>query len=180
MRVAHEQRARMNGEVRGIVEAHYADVLAYCRRRTRSREEAQDATQEVFLRFIRAQGRYRDAGKPRAYLLTIARNVCIDIGRAHVYDWADLPPDEALPDVRLPDTEDAHGADGLARAYASLTHEHREVLELRFDQELTVTETARVLGISRFAAKRRIDAALTALRAALQQDVRDAEKGRTT
>ena len=37
------------------------------------------------------------------------------------------------------------------------------MLELRYDQGLTVTEAARVLGISRFAATRRLKRALTAL-----------------
>ena len=54
-------------------------------------------------------------------------------------------------------------------ALASLPVDMREVLELRFDQELKLVDIARVLGISRFAARRRVDAALAALRA--QMDV---------
>lgn len=69
-------------DVKLVVEAHYDGVLAYCRRHTQTLDEAQDATQEVFLRFVRTADRYHDAGKPLAYLLTIARNVCIDVDRA--------------------------------------------------------------------------------------------------
>ena len=73
MRVAHESRGMEPAGVRRLVEAHYSDVYAYCRRRTESVDEAEDAVQEVFLRFVGASGRYRDDGRPLAYLLTIAR-----------------------------------------------------------------------------------------------------------
>lgn len=72
----------MEQGVEKIVSEHYADVLAYCRRHTASPEEAADACQETFLRFVRRAGAYRERGKPLAYLLTIARNVCVDLARA--------------------------------------------------------------------------------------------------
>lgn len=60
--------------------------------------------------------------------------------------------------------ETAGEMDVLRRALASLPADMREVLELRFDQELKLVDIARVLGISRFAARRRVDAALASLR----------------
>ena len=39
-----------------------------------------DLAQETFLRFVRAQG-YRERGKPIAYLMRIARSVCVDASR---------------------------------------------------------------------------------------------------
>ena len=53
MRVAYPQRGLNAAEVRALIEDHYDDVLAYCRRHTESADEAQDAAQEVFLRFVR-------------------------------------------------------------------------------------------------------------------------------
>ena len=64
-----------------LVEEHYDDVLAYCRRHAPSYDEAPDVAQEAFLRFVRS-GRSPIEGKPLAYLLTIARNLCIDASRA--------------------------------------------------------------------------------------------------
>ena len=158
-------------DVKRVVETHYDGVLAYCRRHTQTLDEAQDATQEVFLRFVRTADRYRDAGKPLAYLLTIARNVCIDVDRARPRACVELPAEEVLAAPEDSDEpggafgEAASGADALRRALASLPADMREVLELRFDQELKLVDVARVLGISRFAARRRVDAALAALRA---------------
>ena len=64
-----------------LVEEHYDDVLAYCRRHAPSCDEAPDVAQEAFLRFVRS-GRSPVEGKPLAYLFTIARNLCIDASRA--------------------------------------------------------------------------------------------------
>ncbi len=44
-----------------VVEECYADVLAYCRRHAKSREEAEEITQEAFLRFEALDAREREA-----------------------------------------------------------------------------------------------------------------------
>ena len=52
-----------------LVEEHYDDVLAYCRRHAPSYDDAPDVAQEAFLRFVRSGRSPRD-GKPLAYLFT--------------------------------------------------------------------------------------------------------------
>lgn len=149
-----------------LVEEHYDDVLAYCRRHAPSYDEAPDVAQEAFLRFVRS-GRSPVEGKPLAYLLTIARNLCIDASRAK------RPP--AVPlDVDVPDR--SPGADPAAACAGSevggligaLDPELREVVELRFDQGFKVGEIAQVLGVSRFAVNRRLNRALAELRRGLE------------
>ena len=153
---------------RRVVEAHYDDVLAYCRRHTPSPDEAADAAQETFLRFVRSLPSYRDRGKPLAFLLTIARNVCADVYRRRGRVWEQL--DEEIPAPEAPDES------GVREALNALSADQREVLELRYDQGLRVVEVARVLGVSRFAAARRISAALDALKAELD-DVDNLQRG---
>lgn len=147
---------------RRIVEEHYDDVLAYCRRHAPSWDEAQDAAQETFLRFMRYLPSYRDQGKPLAFLLTIARGVCIDACRRQNLTWVPLEDD-------IPSPQDERESD-LRMALSALPSEQREVLELRYDHGLRVFEIARVLGISRFSAARKISAALEALKLLLEQD----------
>ena len=149
-----------------LVEEHYDDVLAYCRRHAPSYDEAPDVAQEAFLRFVRSW-RSPIEGKPLAYLLTIARNLCIDASRAK------RPP--AVPlDVDVPDR--SPGADPAAACAGSevggligaLDPELREVVELRFDQGFKVGEIAQVLGVARFAVNRRLNRALAELRRGLE------------
>ena len=173
-----------------IVNACYDDVLAYCYRHAPRGYEAPDLAQETFLRFVRA-GRYRDEGKPLAYLLSIARNLCIDASRAS----RNTPPRVPLgPQANaygksggsarayteggddgagnrgkthgITDIADPHDAVAdveLACTLEQLDDEAREVIELAFDQGLSSTEMAHVLGISRFSARRRLKRALAQL-----------------
>ncbi len=75
---------------------HYDDVFHYCLRHAASKEDAQDLTQEVFLRIVRNAAHYDDRGKPLAYLYTVARHVCADFHRARRAAWVEL--EEGVPD----------------------------------------------------------------------------------
>ena len=160
------RKAGQHEATRRLVETHYEDVLAYCRRRAASSEDAQDMTQEVFLRFFRSSSRYRDEGKPLAFLLTIARNVCIDAARKRRFDQ--VPFEEELHDS--PSSNQPESSSAVAWALERLGASEREVLELRYDQGLGVGEIAQVLGISRFSASRRINKALDQARRAFEEE----------
>lgn len=149
-------------EAERLVGENYADVLRYCRRHAPA-GLAEDAAQETFLRFVRARGRYRERGRSRAYLVTIARNVCADMARGRSAEWAELP--ESLSGGGDPGEGD--DSRDLARALARLPRAQREALELRYGQGLRVGEVGAALGVSRFAAARTISSALEALRADL-------------
>ena len=146
-------------EAERLVGEHYADVLRYCRRHAPA-GLAEDAAQETFLRFVRARARYRERGRARAYLITIARNVCADLARDRAVAWAPLPASVAGGD----EPSDADDARDLVSALARLPRTQREALELRYGQGLKVGEVARALGVSRFAAARTISTALETLR----------------
>ena len=159
-------------EAERLVGEHYADVLRYCRAHAPA-GLAEDAAQEAFLRFIRARARYRERGRVRAYLITIARNVCIDMARGRAGGWDELPE-------QLPGGDDPAEADGrrdLAVALAKLPRIQREALELRYGQVFKVGEVGAVLGMSRFAAARTIAAALDALRALLDAELDEGRGG---
>ena len=51
-----------------FTEEHYDAIYRYCARRLNSKEDAQDATQEVFLRLVSSKALYVEQGKPLAYL----------------------------------------------------------------------------------------------------------------
>ena len=142
-------------QARRIAEECYGEVLAYCRRHAPAGHEAADLAQETFLRFVRA-GSYRERGKPIAYLMRIARSVCVDASRERRLETVSL-------DFDLPAEE--RGGDGFEfeEALAKLPDDLREAVELRYGSGLGVGKVAQVLGISRFSARRRINAALRLL-----------------
>lgn len=152
-------------QARRIAEECYGDVLAYCRRHAPAGHEAADLAQETFLQFVRA-GTYRERGKPKAYLMRVARNVCIDASRSRRLETVALDFDVADEALAAPGT--ALEA-GLGAALDALPDGLREAVELRFGAGLDVNEVAHALGISRFAARRRVNAALRMLEHELEE-----------
>ena len=146
---------------REIAEECYGEVLAYCRRHAPAGHDAADLAQETFLRFVRAEG-YRERGRPIAYLMRIARSVCVDASRKRRLETVSL-------DFEVAAEERSEREADLDEALVGLPDDLREAVELRYGSELGVGEMARVLGISRFSARRRINAALKMLEEELEE-----------
>ena len=146
---------------REIAEECYGEVLAYCRRHAPAGHDPADLAQETFLRFVRTQG-YAERGRPIAYLMRIARSVCVDASRKRRLETVSL-------DFEVADEERSEREVELDEALAGLPDDLREAVELRYGSELGVGEMARVLGISRFSARRRISAALKMLEEELEE-----------
>ncbi|HIQ98081.1 MAG TPA: RNA polymerase sigma factor [Candidatus Scybalocola faecavium] len=127
-------------------------------------QTAEDLTQETFLRFLQVY-QAKDCEKYRSYLYRIARNLCIDFYR--------LKPVEGLEEAG--EIPAADGTDmqatrlALEQAMDLLTEEERELLFLRYTNEVSVGETAKILGISRFALYRREKHALEQLKSTLER-----------
>ena len=146
---------------REIAEEYYDEVLAYCRRHAPAGHDAADLAQETFLRFVRAEG-YRELGRPIAYLMRIARSVCVDASRKRRLETVSL-------DFEVADDERSERETDLNEALAKLPADLREAVELRYGSGLGVGEVAHALDISRFAARRRINAALKILEEELEE-----------
>ena len=138
--------------------AHYDDVFRYCLRHVGSKEDAQDLTQEVFLRIVRSGGSYVDRGKPLAYLYTVARNVCADFHRTRRAATVEI--DESVPD---PAGERASDRIGMTDLLARLDEGERETVDLAYGQGLGMIEIAEAMGVSRFAVRRTMKRALAKL-----------------
>ena len=153
-----EKPALDETEALRVIEECYADVLAYCRRHAKSREEAEEITQEAFLRFVANQPREGAPKKPTAYLITIARNLCIDAARRKGV-MTFVPISEAAE----PETSDDYPSE-MQSVLEALDDREREAIELRYDQGLGIGDIATIMGVSRFAVNRLIKKALAQLR----------------
>jgi len=145
-------------------------------RYTRDPAEAEDLTQEVFLRAIRALPEYTDRGVPYlAYLLRIAANLARDgwrAGAARVVPLADLPDIPATgpgPDG-LAEADEERAA--LLRALDRLEPHHRTVLRLRILEGRSAGEVGVLTSRSAAAVRQMNVRALAALRAAMDEQSR--------
>ena len=154
-----------------LVEEHGDAVAAFVRRYEPDRTRVQDVLQETFLRVWRNLETIDvRTGNPRAYLLTVARNVLTDRWRASERRPRLVRDDEALASAPSgDDTEAALEGWLVAEALSRLRPEHREVLQALHYEGRTVAEAARVLGIPAGTVKSRSHYALRALRAVLEE-----------
>ncbi len=148
----------------------YADPLyRYFVYQTRDPDLAADLTSEVFLRMLENIGRYNHRGIPfRAWLFKIAQNLVID----HYREQAKLAPRKAdLPEAGAEDPEPADvDRDRLVAALNRLTAEQRQVVLLRFVEDLEIKEVAAILGKTEGAVKALQHRAIAALRRLLEGD----------
>ena len=136
--------------------------------------DAEEATQDAFVKAHRALGRFHAGAPLRPWLLTIAANEARNRRRSagrreHLALRAAGEATEAAPSteaIALAADRDA----GLRAALARLADADREVLWLRYFAELSEAETAAALGCRRGTVKSRTSRALARLRRELGDD----------
>ncbi len=127
---------------------------------------AEDAVQETFLKAYRRLETFRGESAEQTWLTRIAINTCVSLGRtAWMRSVWRSPPLDELPE---PIGEDETRDDTVLRAVMDLPGPLRQVVVLRYYQEMKVSDVADALGISRNAVSTRLARARTRLRAALK------------
>src|SRR5688572_31538634 len=76
-------RTRADQDLQGLYERHADRIFGFCRRRLRSHQEAEDATQTTFLQAFRALQRGVVPVSETAWLFKIAENVCLSTLRTN-------------------------------------------------------------------------------------------------
>lgn len=160
-------------------------VFLLCQRMLQDREEADSATQDVFLKAYRAwqaQGAFVD--EPAKWVTRIAVNTCLDRLRSRRWQfWRKRPAaeDESLilslaPSVD-PTAEDKMYALEIGRrlqaAIGQLSDRQRVVFTLKHYEDKTLEEIAEILGLDVGTVKAHMARAVSKLRDLLQDLYRD-------
>ena len=153
-----------------LYEEYFEKIYRYIMIRVGSRVDAEDLTEQVFLKVLESIASFKWRGVPfSAWLFRIARNVVIDHlrkakkGSLPLSESASGGVDPALLAEKRLDIEQ------LNLALEKLTQAQREVVALRFAAGLSTAETGRALGKSEGAVKALQHSALVALRKRLAQ-----------
>jgi RNA polymerase sigma-70 factor (ECF subfamily) len=149
---------------------HYAGrVYRYGLVRTGQVSDAEDLVGQTFLRVVEALPRYRDRGLPfGAWVFSIARHALADRRRGQ-RPWATLSPDDPGPTV-IDHAPAAIEYAVLREALGRITRDQRDVIVYRFFSDLSVRETARLMGRDEGAVRNLQARALAALRRVLRGD----------
>lgn len=132
------------------LQEQYDKIFRFCFYKVRSSELAEDLTQEAFLRFLE-NPQYHGKNKDLQYLYRIAGNLCADYFRKKktVPLEDDIPEDMDREDIIL-----THVA--LGEAVKKLSEEDRELVMLRFVNEVPIGVLSQIYGVSRFKMSRRL------------------------
>jgi RNA polymerase sigma-70 factor, ECF subfamily len=161
--------------VENLFERHGERVLAYCRRRLRTPEEAEDALQTTFLYACRGLQRGVVPETEIAWLLKIAHNVCLshwdsDRRRRRLELVQDPDRIDAAAPAAAP--SDRENVIALETALGGLTELQRRAILLREWRGLSYQEIALELGLSSSAVETLIFRARRSLARGLErQDV---------
>jgi len=162
-----------------LIERHHDEIHAYLWRLLRNAggadAEAEDLTQDVFLRAYRAYGRLRAGSNHRAWLYKIATNCA--------YTALKQRRSVSLDDeTRLAEAEEAQvpsldqqvvaneALEQVGRAIANLPPKQRMAVVLRYVQELDYGSIAQALDCSQDSARANVYQALRRLRQKLAEE----------
>lgn len=140
-------------------DVQYDKIYRYCYFKTGCRETAEDITQETFLRFWQSKS-YRDTGQALQYLYTIARNLCIDEYRKHktiiLSELSAVSATGAAGNISQDGEDHLLTQFAVREALSRLEEADRELLLLRYANDVPVSAIAGLLGCSRFSVYRKI------------------------
>jgi RNA polymerase sigma-70 factor (ECF subfamily) len=156
-------------------------VYALCQRFLQDRDEADSATQDVFLKAYQALKRDdpKELDDPARWVTRIAVNTCLDRLRSRKWQfWRKRPSSEdeqailAMAASRAPEAEDYYFASEigtrLAVAIEKLSPRQRAVFTLRHFEELSLEEIGSLLGLDVGTVKAHMFRAVAKLRVELR------------
>lgn len=148
-----------------FVEVRYADLLRTAYLLTGSRESAEDLVQTALLTTMR---HWRTVGDPQAYVRRAMVNQRISVWRriGSRELLTAVPPEQSQPDG----TAGRADRDELLTALGRLPARMRAVLVLRYWEDMSEAETARVLGCSVGTVKSQSSRGLARLRDVLRPE----------
>ncbi len=146
--------------VEELIRIYYPEILRYCLWHSPSPSLAEDGAQETFLKAFRYFDRYTHRGKFRPFLYRIAANTCVDLWRREGEGAVSLEEmtEEPIYEDRALETAE------LRLMVRSLPEELREIVLLRFAQDLTLREIGEALGLPLRTVQSRLRSALKKLK----------------
>jgi len=163
------QRAQQHDEeaFAELYEKYFDKIYRYVSFKIGNRVEAEDMTQQVFIKALHSISSFKWRGLPfSAWLFRIAHNQVVDYLRKKTRQpvFSLNESTTASKDNPQKMTEQKMNVEQLVLAAKSLTPAQQEVIALRFSGELPISQVARIMGKSEGAIKALQHSAIVSLR----------------
>jgi RNA polymerase sigma-70 factor (ECF subfamily) len=164
-----------------LIETYQHRLMRYLMFLTSKREVAEDLFQEVWIRVLRRGSQYNGKARFDTWIFTIARNLVIDLSRKRTMasldemregrEDSDAQPFEIVQDGPSPleQFQYRENASEVAVVLLTLEPNYREVLTLRFHEEMSLEEIAMVTRAPLSTVKSRLYRGLAALKPELMK-----------
>lgn len=136
-----------------LVKRYQSFVCALATRYLGNRATGGDVAQDVFLALWAERGRYTPRGKFRSYLVSVTLHRCHTVARktktqeAHArLERPEEHIDASEPDLPLQKLVERENSREVRKALTRIPHKHRQVLILRFTQDLSLEEISDATG----------------------------------
>lgn len=152
------------GTEEAVVEQNRPAIARYIRKMVRDTAEAEDLTQETFIRAFRQRGSLRDEAVLLSWLYQIATNVCLDRLRQRVRLQSrlsdkrpeELPIEDRKAESPLAILQQQEMSECIQRYIACVSDTYRAVLLLHDSDGLTAAEIAELLELPLTTVKMRL------------------------
>jgi RNA polymerase sigma-70 factor (ECF subfamily) len=150
-----------------LVRRHQPAVSRFVSRYLRSREDNDEVVQETFLRAWQQIARFKPDTNFAAWVMTIARFLCM----ARLKDAQRHPPPSSLgPQHEPPSAPLPEDLEKLRHACDKLPLAQREVIAMRFFDDLDYRSIAQITGDSEVALRSRLHDALEKLKTTIKPE----------
>lgn len=159
-----------------LYEEYHNDVFRFLIYLMRDRDQAEDLMHEVYVRVLRSYSGFEGKSSEKTWLFSIAKNVAIDyfrkqsVRRKHDYDKFDWEKSQLISTGILPDelTVMNEEMQELLHVLETCTGDQKMVIHMRFIHDLSVAESAEILGWTEGKVKTTQHRAIKILRQKLQ------------
>lgn len=153
-RCMQEMAAGSRDALRRVYDAYLKMIYALIYNIVKHREAAEDITSEFFIRLYHAAPKFRGDGHHKAWICTIARNMCVDYMRKHNRELAVLDDDSReeksklnLRTERSDQEESIVNRLTMEKAMELLTEQEKSIVDLKLLGGLTFREISELLNM---------------------------------
>ena len=146
-----------------VLEKYSAEIYRICYLYLRNKAEAEDAFQDVFLRFMQANKEFDSDEHEKAWICRVAINRCKDIVKSFRYRFVSL---DSIPELKFENETDNTVLDTIL----GLPPKYKAVLYLHYYEGYKASHIAKILGSSENTVYSQLSRARSLLKERLGED----------